>query len=169
MSAPSPVAHGWAVVSPRPAAFSNPSCGRKANHDNAGLLAFVAHAVLRAVSPFVATSIPVVAQALSLPRRDSSRRPGAPWSLRGFALSLTFQAQLLALAQPRHARFGAANASERPWAYAKINGAATVRERSVLLKSPVLPPASGPPKGIKTGGFSTERPWRTAKPRSSRL
>ncbi len=28
------------------------------------------------VSPFVATSSPVVAQALSLPRRDSSRRPG---------------------------------------------------------------------------------------------
>ena len=36
----------------------------------------VAHAVLRAVSPFVATSIPVVAHALSVPRRDSSRRLG---------------------------------------------------------------------------------------------
>ena len=37
------------------------------------------------------------------------------------------------------------------------NGAATVRERSVPVKSPVLPPASGLPKGIKTPGFSTER------------
>ena len=36
----------------------------------------VAHAFLRAVSPFVATSIPVVAHALSVPRRDSSRRLG---------------------------------------------------------------------------------------------
>ena len=36
----------------------------------------VAHAFLRAVSPFVATSSPVVAHALSVPRRDSSRRPG---------------------------------------------------------------------------------------------
>ena len=35
---------------------------------------FVAHAFLRAVSPFVATSSPVVAHALSVPRRDSSRR-----------------------------------------------------------------------------------------------
>ena len=57
-------------------------------------------------------------------------------------------------------QIGAANTSERPWAYVKINGAATVREWSVLLKSPVLPPASGPPKGIKTGGFSTERSLR---------
>ena len=37
---------------------------------------FVAHAFLRAVSPFVATSSPVVAHALSVPRRDSSRRRG---------------------------------------------------------------------------------------------
>ena len=36
----------------------------------------VAHAFLRAVSPFVATSIPVVAHALSVPHRDSSRRLG---------------------------------------------------------------------------------------------
>ena len=36
----------------------------------------VARAFLRAVSPFVATSIPVVAHALSVPRRDSSRRLG---------------------------------------------------------------------------------------------
>ena len=36
--------------------------------------------------------------------------------------------------------------SECPWAFAKINGAATVRERSVPLKNPALPPASGPPK-----------------------
>ena len=35
---------------------------------------FVAHAFLRAVSPFVATSSPFVAHALSVPRRDSSRR-----------------------------------------------------------------------------------------------
>ena len=47
-----------------------------------------------------------------------------------------------------------------PWAFAEINGAATVRERSVPLKSPVLPSASGPPKGIKTPAFSTERSWR---------
>ena len=37
----------------------------------------VAHAFLPAVSPFVATSSPVVAQALTVPRRDSSRRLGA--------------------------------------------------------------------------------------------
>ena len=37
----------------------------------------------------------------------------------GIALSLTFQAQLLALAHPCQARFGAANASERPWRTAK--------------------------------------------------
>ena len=37
---------------------------------------FVAHAFLRAVSPFVATSSSVVAHALSVPRRDSSRRLG---------------------------------------------------------------------------------------------
>ena len=36
----------------------------------------VARAFLRAVSPLVATSIPVVAHALSVPRRDSSRRLG---------------------------------------------------------------------------------------------
>ncbi len=36
----------------------------------------VAHAFLRAVSPFVATLSPVVADALSVPRRDSSRRLG---------------------------------------------------------------------------------------------
>ncbi len=41
---------------------------------------------------------------------------------------------------------------ECPWAFAKINGAATVRERSVPLKSLVLPPASGSPKGIKPSG-----------------
>ena len=34
-------------------------------------------------------------------------------------LSLAFQARFLAVAQPRHARFGAANASERPWRTAK--------------------------------------------------
>ena len=34
----------------------------------------VARAFLRAVSPLVATSIPVVAHALNVPRRDSSRR-----------------------------------------------------------------------------------------------
>ena len=34
----------------------------------------VARAFLRAVSPFVATSVPAVAHALSVPRRDSSRR-----------------------------------------------------------------------------------------------
>ena len=34
----------------------------------------VAHAFVRAVSPFLATSSPVVAHALSVPRRDSSRR-----------------------------------------------------------------------------------------------
>ena len=38
---------------------------------------FVAHAFFRAVSPFVATSSPFVAHALSVPRRDSSRRLGA--------------------------------------------------------------------------------------------
>ena len=38
---------------------------------------FVAHAFSRAVSPFVATSSPFVAHALSVPRRDSSRRLGA--------------------------------------------------------------------------------------------
>ena len=36
----------------------------------------VARAFLRAVSPFVATSVPAVAHALSVPRRDSSRRLG---------------------------------------------------------------------------------------------
>ena len=51
-----PVAKSWAVVWPRRATFSGPSRGRKANHDNTGLSAFVARAFLRAVSPFVATS-----------------------------------------------------------------------------------------------------------------
>ena len=37
--------------------------------------------------------------------------------------------------------FRAATVRECPWAFAKINGAATVRERSVPLKSPVLPSA----------------------------
>ena len=55
-------------------------------------------------------------------------------------LSLAFQAQFSAPARPCHVRVGAANASERPWAFAKINGAATVRERAVPLKSPVPPP-----------------------------
>ena len=41
--------------------------------------------------------------------------------------------------------------SECPWAFAKINGAATVRERSVPLKNPALPPASGPPKSRSAG------------------
>ena len=50
-------------------------------------------------------------------------------------LSLAFQAQSLAVAQPRHARFGAANASERPWRTAK--------------------PAPHPKD--ENGGFSTER------------
>ena len=36
-------------------------------------------------------------------------------------------------------------------------------------QSPVLPPASGPPKGIKTPGFSTERPCRAGQPRSGGL
>ena len=35
------------------------------------------------------------------------------------SLSLAFQVQSLALAHPCHARFGAANASERPWRTAK--------------------------------------------------
>ena len=60
-----PVEQSWALVWPRPTAFSGPLCGRKANHDNAGFFAFVAHAFLRTVSPFVATSIPVAAQAPS--------------------------------------------------------------------------------------------------------
>ena len=44
----------------------------------------VAYAFLRAVSPFVATSSPVVAHALSVPRQDSSRRLGRV-PLRGLA------------------------------------------------------------------------------------
>ena len=41
----------------------------------------------------------------------------------GIALSPTFQAKLLALAHPCQARFGAANASERPWRTAKPRSA----------------------------------------------
>ena len=61
----------------------------------------------------------------------------APGSLRRLGLSLAFQAQFLALAQPRDERIGAANASECPW-------------------------ACDPPIGMKTGGFSTERNSRSA-------
>ena len=76
-----------------------------------------------------------------------------PHQTQVFGLSLALQAQFPALVHPCDERIRAANVTERSWAYAKINGAATVRERSVFLKSPVLPPASGPPKGIKPAGF----------------
>ena len=52
-------------------------------------------------------------------RRVFDRAPMVPRSRRILGLSLAFQAQLLALAHPCHARFGAANASERPWRAAK--------------------------------------------------
>ena len=56
---------------------------------------------------------------------------------------------------------------ECPWAFAKINGAATVRERSVPPQESGPATASGPLKGIKTPGFSTERS-RDCRPMNDR-
>ena len=57
-------------------------------------------------------------------------------SLRIVGLSLAFQAQLLALADPRDEPDRAASASEWPWAYGQ---------------------SCAPPKGMNASGFSTER------------
>ena len=70
----------------------------------------------------------------------------APRSRRILGLSRAFQAQSLALAHPCHARFGAANASERSWRTAK----------------PVPHPI-----GMNAGGFSTERSRDAFKAASS--
>ena len=48
-------------------------------------------------------------------RRVFDRAAMAPRFHRTLGLSLAFRAQSLALAHPCYARFGAANASERPW------------------------------------------------------
>ena len=88
----------------------------------------------------------------------------APRSRRILGLSLAFQAQSLALAHPCHARFGAANASERPWAFAKMSGAATVRERLIPLKSPVLPQPTAHPRRSKPVGFLPRGHGATAAP-----
>ena len=53
--------------------------------------------------------------------------------------SLLTSSQSLGLAHPCHARFGTANASERPW-------------------------AQDPPNGMNAGGFSTERPRASGRP-----
>ena len=52
-------------------------------------------------------------------RRVFDRVPMAPRSRRILGLSLAFQAQPVAVAQLCDNRFGAANASERPWRTAK--------------------------------------------------
>ena len=66
-----------AWISPlRSAAFAPPRAGNQHSRYVKESDSLVAHAFLRAVSPFVATSIPVVAHTLSVPRRDSSRRRG---------------------------------------------------------------------------------------------
>ena len=69
-------------------------------------------------------------------RRVFARAAMAPRFHRILGLSLAFRAQSLALAHPCYARFGAANASERPWRAAK--------------------PAPHP-KRMKTGGSSPEQ------------
>ena len=63
-------------VTPSGAAYPHRAGNQDSRHMKASD-SFVAHAFLPAVSPFVATSSPVVAQALTVPRRDSSRRLGA--------------------------------------------------------------------------------------------
>ena len=84
----------------------------------------------------------------SEPRRF--RFPGAS----GFKLLFCFQRDETSGSPTQLNR--AANASERSWAFAAINGAATVRERSVPLRvwSCHQPQAT---QGIKTPGFLTER------------
>ena len=74
-SAPPPTDNASPSGAASPHRTGNQHSGHRKASDS-----LVAHAFLRAVSPFVATSIPVVAHALSVPRRDSSRRLGAAQS-----------------------------------------------------------------------------------------